>query len=178
MVFVDESGLLMAPLVRRSWAPRGHTPVLYQRTRSHKKVSIIAALCVSPTKDRVQLYFRLHPDANINAAYVVDFLKNLSRQLNGPIVLIWDCLQAHRKANDFVRRSYSLYSFFLPPYAPELNPVENIWSYLKINPMANRASLDIDSLAQTARHHGRSMQRKKNLLRSFLKHTPLSLRLK
>lgn len=168
----------MAPLVRRSWAPRGHTPVLYQRTRSHKKVSVIAALCVSPAKDRVQLYFRLHPDANINAAYVVDFLKNLSRQLRRPVVLIWDRLQAHRKANEFVRDSDSFYSFFLPPYAPELNPVENVWSYLKMNPMANKAPLDIDALAQTARHHGRSVQRKHNLLRSFLKHSPLPLRLK
>jgi hypothetical protein len=94
------------------------------------------------------------------------------------VVLIWDRLQAHRKANDFVRDSDSFCSFFLPPYALELNPVENVWSYLKMNPMANGVPLDIDSLAQTARHHGRSMQRKHHLLRFFLKHTPLSLRLK
>ncbi len=168
----------MAPLVRRSWAPRSHTPVLYQRTRSHKKVSVIAALCVSPAKDRVQMYFRLHPDANINAACVVDFLKNLLRQLLRPIILIWDRLQAHRKANNLVCNSSPIHSFFLPPYSPELNPVENVWSYLKMNPMANNASLDIDDLVQTARHHSRSVQRKPRLLLSFLKHSPLILRLK
>lgn len=167
----------MAPLVRRTWAPRGQTPVLYQRTRSHKKVSVIAALCVSPTKDHVQMFFRLHPNANIDATYAADFLKNLSRQLQGPIVLIWDRLQAHRKANNLVRDSYPIHSFFLPPYAPELNPVENVWSYLKMNPMANRAHMDVDDLVHTARHHGRSVQRKPPLLLAFLKHSPLSLRI-
>ena len=167
----------MAPLVRRSWAPKGHTPVLYQRTRSHKKVSVIAALCVSPAKDGVQMYFRLHPDANINAACVVDFLKNLLRQLRKPIVLIWDRLQAHRKAKDIVRNSYPVHPFFLPPYSPELNPVENLWSYLKMNPMANKAASDLQDLLHSARHHGRSVQRKPHLLLSFLNHSPLSLHL-
>src|SRR5581483_592828 len=44
VVFVDESGLLMAPLVRRTWAPRGHRPVLRQRGRHREKVSLAAAL--------------------------------------------------------------------------------------------------------------------------------------
>ena len=48
----------MSPLVRRSWAPRGVTPILYQRTRRREKVSAIAALCVAPTRDLIHLYFR------------------------------------------------------------------------------------------------------------------------
>jgi hypothetical protein len=40
LVFLDESGLMMAPLVRRTWAPRGQTPILLQRTRSRDKVSV------------------------------------------------------------------------------------------------------------------------------------------
>src|SRR3989442_37037 len=56
LVFLDESGLLMAPLVRRTWAPRGQTPILLQRTRSHDKVSVTAVLTVSPRRRRVSLY--------------------------------------------------------------------------------------------------------------------------
>lgn len=170
----------MAPLVRRSWAPRGHTPILYQRTRSHKKVSVIAAICIAPTRDRVHLYFRLHPDANINASSVYDFLKSLLRQLNKPAVLVWDRFLPHRsrKVKSMLSNRPRLYLEFFPPYAPELNPVENVWGYLKINPMANMTPYDIDSLAHTARNHGRSLQRKDHLLRSFVKHSPLSLRLK
>lgn len=180
LVFLDESGMLMAPLVRRTWAPRGHTPVLYQRTRSHKKVSVIAALCVAPERDRIQLYFRLHPDANINSTSVSGFLKNLSKQLNGSLILIWDRFLAHRakKVQIYIRNNSKLHSFFLPPYAPELNPVENVWGYMKMNPLANKPHEDIESLADNTRHSGRSLQRKQPLLRSFVNHTPLFLRLK
>src|SRR3990172_7010272 len=68
LVFIDESGFLMAPYVRRSWAPKGATPVLYQCGRSHQKVSAIAALCVSAERSTVRCYFRLHPAANIETS--------------------------------------------------------------------------------------------------------------
>lgn len=180
LVFIDESGMLMAPLVRRSWSPRGETPLFHQRTRSHQKVSAIAALCVPPTREDIHLYFRLHPNANVNTKAVIDFLRVLLQELNGPIVLIWDRLQAHRAkvTRQFFERHQRLHPHFLPPYAPELNPVENVWSYLKMNPLANFAPLDLDALVQTTRHHGRSLQRKHNLLRSFMAHCPLSLRIR
>ncbi len=170
----------MAPLVRRTWSPKGRTPVLSQRTRSHKKVSTIAALCVAPERDRVHLYFRLHPDANINAALAVDFLRHLYRQLNEPIVLVWDRLRAHRarKVQAFFHHTPDIHPIFFPPYAPELNPVEYVWGYLRMNPLANLALPEVDALAAAARRGGRSLQRKPGLLRSFLKHSPLSLRLK
>jgi precorrin-3B methylase len=85
--------MLMAPLVRRSWSLRGHTPVLRQRGRSQHKVSAIAALCVLPKRDRIALYFRLHRDANINTERAMDFLEHLQRQLHTPIVLVWDSFQ-------------------------------------------------------------------------------------
>ena len=73
----------MSPLLRRSWARRGQTPVFYQRTRSHKKVSAIAALCIAPDRKHLSLYFRLHPDKNINALAAKDFLRILSRRNDG-----------------------------------------------------------------------------------------------
>jgi transposase len=180
LVFIDESGMLMAPLVRRTWRPRGHTPILYQWTRSHKKVSVIGALCVAPDRRHLHLFFRLHPDANINGALVVDFLRNLLTQLKGPVIVIWDRLLAHRarQVQRFIHHRHRLHVFFLPPYAPELNPVENVWSYLKRNPLANMTPADVTSLARITRSHGRSLQRKQKLVRSFLKHTPLYLHLK
>jgi hypothetical protein len=130
LVFLDESGLLMAPLVRRSWSPSGQTPVLYQRSRSHQKVSVIAALCIAPRRNRLHLYFRLHPNANINAVLIVAFLRQLRQQLDPhPIVLIWDRLKAHRArpVKAFLHDTRTLHSVLLPPYAPELNPIEYAW---------------------------------------------------
>jgi transposase len=180
LVFIDESGLLMAPLVRRSWHPQGVTPVLEQRTRSHQKVSAIAALCVPPSRDGVQLYFRLHPHHNLNALSIRGFLYQLNRQLAAPWILIWDRLQAHRAriVQTFLAAQPHVRSEYFPPYAPEFNPVEYLWAYLKNNPLANAPFFDVDDLADQARSHTRSLQHQPSILRSFVLHSPLPLRLK
>jgi hypothetical protein len=170
----------MAPVVRRSWAPRGHTPVLLQRTRSHQKVSALAALVVSPARDRVHLYFRLHPGRNVRTPEVVEFLRILHRHVSGALIVIWDRLQAHRskKVRALLDATPGLYAESLPPYAPELNPVEYLWSFLKFHPLANVAFLELNEITTATRTHARAVQREQGLLRSFLAHSPLSLRLK
>jgi transposase len=169
----------MGPLVRRSWQPRGRTPVLVQRGRRLEKVSALAALCVSPRRDQVRLYFRLHPQAEIRTQQVVGFLRHLNLELKGPCVLLWDRLNAHRAKHTrhFVEGAGHLHPFFLPAYAPELNPVEYVWAYLKMNPLANRPTFEIAELAAMTHRHARSMQANQSLLRSFLRHSPLFLRL-
>lgn len=170
----------MASLVRRSWALRGQTPVLYQRGRHHQKVSVIAALCVSPDRDEVRLYFRLYPDHNIKAQDIVPFLRAVDRELNGRWLLLWDRLNAHRAK--YTRRALegmeNLETFFFPSYAPELNPVEHVWAYLKMNPLANLEVTETQDLAQITRRSARGIQRKESLLRSFIKQGVLFLRLK
>lgn len=141
---------------------------------------MLAALCVSPSRDHVQLYFRLHADRNIRTPEVLSFLKVLLEQLDAPAIVVWDRLQVHRakKVQAFVAANAALRTVFLPPYAPELNPVEYLWSYLKLNPLANFAFFEVAKLAQAARRSTRSIQHDQLLLRSFLDHSPLSLRLK
>ena len=180
LVFLDESGLLMTPLVRRSWAPKGKTPLLYQRTRHYQKVSAIAALTVSTKRRRVGLYFSLLSNANIDSTQVQVFLKELRRHIHNPIILIWDRLNAHRsvKVQRWIARQHGFSCEFLPPYAPELNPVENIWSYLKQNPLANFAAADVDELFRAAQRATRQISKRPDLLRSFVKEVPLFLRLK
>lgn len=171
---------MMAPVVRRSWSPCGKTPWLYQKTRSHKKVSVIAALCISPCRSRLRLFFRLHPDANIDAHLVAAFLKNLLKELTGPIIIVWDRSVPHRskKVQALWNNNPRLHLSFLPPYAPELNPVEYVWSYAKMNPLANVTAMDVAELATGTRRSVRSIQRKQCLLRSFIRASGLSLRLK
>jgi len=181
LVFIDESGFLMAPHLRRSWAPRGMTPVLFQRGRAWGKVSAIAALVVPPQRNRVSCVFRLHPNATIDAGLVLGFLRQLARHLGDTaFFVIWDRWQPHRatRVRTFLARLPGANSHLLPAYAPELNPVEYLWDYLKINPLANLAPDDAEALAVLTRGHARSVQRCSTLLRSFIEHSPLSLRLK
>jgi hypothetical protein len=180
-VFIDESGFLMAPHLRRSWAPRGVTPLLYQRGRSWGKVSAIAALLVPPGRDDVACVFRLHRDANIIADHVLSFLRELASHLSGTsFFVIWDRWQPHRerRVRSFLATSPAVGSAFLPAYAPELNPVEYLWGYLKTNHLANLPSLDSTALVTTTRRLARSVQRRRALLRSFIDHSPLSLHLR
>ena len=63
----------------------------------------------------------------------------------------------------------------LPAYAPELNPIEYVWGYWKRNPLANYAPIDLDDLVEQARRHGRSIQRRRELLKSLVCHAPFYL---
>ena len=180
LVFLDETGFLMTPLVCRTWAPRSPTPVFYQRGGSYQKLSCIGALAVPPSRSRLHFYFRLHPNQNINTDRALGFLRQLLRQVRGNLLVIWDGAGPHlaRKVEAFLYRHLRLYLEYLPPYAPELNPVEYAWSYPKKNPLAHHPATALSGLAETARHSGQSLQRKTRLLRSFLDHSSLSLRLK
>lgn len=133
LIFIDEAGVLITPLVRRTWAPRGQTPVLYQRGRSRQKVSVIAALVIPPRRNRVQCFFRLAPDASIDAHGVRAFLGPLMRAVRTPVTIIWDRSNTHR--GTVMQRWLAFHPRvrveLLPPYAPELNPVELVWSHTK-----------------------------------------------
>lgn len=171
----------MAPLVRRTWAPCGQTPVLMQRGRSRRKVSVIAALVISPKRKRVRAFFGLLPDANYDGEAVLAFVRDLKRNLRVPMTLIWDRLKAHigePVAGWLLRHRDSVRANLLPPYAPDLNPVETIWAHAKTNPLANFAPLDLDELLAQTHVSTLLIADDEALLRSFLKHCPLSLRLR
>ena len=180
IVFLDESGLLLAPLVRRTWAPRSQTPVLPQPGRYREKASIIGALSVSPRRRRVAFHFSVWAERNVDGAWLTQFVRNLRRQIQRPIILVWDRLNVHRSrpVARMLHRSRNLYVEFLPPYAPELNSVEAAWAHLTMNPLANLAPEDSLELADIAERHVRAFRRRKSLLKSFIRSTPLFPRLK
>jgi transposase len=145
LAIIDESGLLMAPLVRRTWAVRGHTPVLVQRSGQREKVSVAAALWLSPRRDRLGLFFRtLVKDYFDNATSAV-FVERLVQKLHGPVVAIWDGGPMHKgdPIEQLLKRLGPRLSLErLPPYAPELSPVEPLWSWLKYSRLSNFAPQD------------------------------------
>jgi transposase len=155
--------------------------VLHQRGRSRLKVSVIGALSISPGRHRVRAWFAFEPQASFDGAHILAFLRALLRSLRCPVVLVWDRLQAHRgepikswlAAND-----HRIHAELLPAYAPELNPVELIWGYAKTNPLANFAPTTLDALIARTQSATQAISQDQSLLRSMLRHSPLSLRLK
>ena len=171
----------MGPLRQRSWAPRGQTPQLRQRGRARRKVSVIGALVISPRRHRVRGYFGVLPDANYDGEAVLAFVKELRRTLRVPITLIWDRLRAHYMepvAGLLTHHRSDMRAYLLPPYAPELNPVELIWGYAKTHRLANFAPLELDDLVMQTQLAIYAIGDDQSLLRSFIQHCSLSLRLK
>jgi transposase len=158
-VFVDESGLSERPTRVRTWAPKGQTPVV-QFHFNWKQLSIIAGLTVRCC------CFRLFP-GTIKSEQIVIFLKALRRQLRQRLLIIWDGLRAHRSrmVRDYVDSTRGrLQLAFLPPYAPELNPVEYLWAWLKRHALANFCPANMNLLHKTARNKLRSAQRRTTII--------------
>jgi transposase len=177
-VFLDESGVSFTPPVRRTWAPRGRTPVLRHRWRRWAKLSMAAMCCYRPDGARARLAFHLQP-GSYNDQLLIGVLGQLHRFLGGQkVTLLWDGLPSHRShlMQAFVagQRGWLVVER-LPGYAPELNPVEGVWANLKGQEFANYAADTIDDLTQQARRGITRVRRRPQLLFAFLDRTGLSL---
>ena len=147
-MLIDETGLFLNPLVRRTWAVIGRTPVLEADGGHRDKVSVIAGVSVSPAARRLGLYFTTAPNGYFTADRVVGFLQDLLRHLRGKVVVVWDRGGNHRgpEVRKFLRRTKRLTLEMLPAWAPDLNPVEAVWSWLKYGELANFVPDGIDPL--------------------------------
>ena len=96
------------------------------------------------------------------------------RQLGGPIVLVWDNLSTHtsRAMAELIAARPWLTVFRLPPYAPELNPVEQVWAHLKRS-LANLTKHTIAELTALVKTRLKRMQYRPGLLVGFLASTGL-----
>lgn len=147
LVFIDESGFLLIPSVRRTWAPRGRTPILWHRYR-HDRISAISAVSVSPRRRRFGLYYDLHAK-NIQQDEVCIFLRHLLRHLRGHVIIVWDNGRIHggEPIRELCRHYPRLHLESFPSYAPELNPDEGVWKLTKED-LANGCSDDIMELGR------------------------------
>jgi len=169
---------MLTPTVRRTFAPRGKTPI-HKCWDRRDRISAISAITVSPKRQRLGLYFQLLPDnQNVRAEQVVQFLRLLDRQLRRPMTIIWDRSNTHdrsRLVREYLKRHRRIRTEKLPAYAPELNPDEGVWSYTKYARMANYTPVDSVALRATLTDELDRLRARKDLLRSFITHTELPL---
>jgi transposase len=121
--------------------------------RHRDKVSTIAAISVAPHRRRVGLYWRTDPAHYVDAAGVVAFLRDLLQHLRGKVIVIRDGGSNHKGplVRELLTRFPRLHLERLPGYAPDLNPVEMIWSYLKYGLMANFVPRHVKHLNKVVR---------------------------
>jgi hypothetical protein len=177
IVFFDESGISLIPPVRRTWSPRGRTPILRHRM-AWKRASMAAALGYWPDGTKARLCFHLQADS-YDTDSLISVLEQLADFYRGQrVVLLWDGLSSHWShkmcAHLDTQRDW-LTVERLPAYAPELNPVEGLWANLKGGELANFAGDTIAQVADQAQHGIQRICDSDNLALGFLAHTGLSL---
>lgn len=165
---------MLQPLVRRTWAPIGVTPI-HVASANHARVSAIAALTVSPQRKRVGLYFHLY-DANIRGPDIESFVRKVRRAVGKDLHVIWDRLNGHRTAERLLADLGDSIRFdYLPGYSPELNPVEQVWAHSKHGELANHAPDDVWELFEIVCATLCHKQGQRKLLANFFKHAELLL---
>jgi len=165
---------MLQPVRRRTWAPRGRTPV--QKTWDRRdRLSAIGTLTVSPLRRRINLYFSFL-SRNVDAHDLVHFVRQLHRCLRTPLVLVWDRSGPHRAAAKQLERDYHWATIeWLPPYAPRLNPQEHCWDQTKYHDLANFLPHDTDQLYQAAAASFSQQRTNQQLLRSHFAYAKLPL---
>ncbi len=168
IVFIDESGLSERPTRVRTWAPRGCTPVV-QFHFNWKHVSAIAGLT------RTNFLFRLY-DGAVRSAQIVEFLKALRSQLKRRLLIVWDGAAQHKSriVRDYLDSTKgAIQMALLPGYAPDLNPVEYLWAWLKRHALANFCPNSLAELKTAARNKLRSGQHRRSIITACWKQTEL-----
>lgn len=158
---------MLIPTRRWTWGPEGHTPKI-PYSYKHDRISALAVLTVSPIRRHIGLYARFQQD-NFKAMHVAPFLRQLLRHLPGPVILLWDQGQIHK--GPAIRKVLSdnpgLHTEFFPKYAPELNPVEQVWNDFKGH-TANGLPLDKPDIRNSLHANKRRVQHSQDKLRSLI----------
>lgn len=117
------------------------------------------------------MFFRLYKGKNVKGQECVAFFEQLKQNIKGPIIVLWDRLQAHRSrkvAKFLTKQKGQMMVEFFPPYAPELNPIEYAWSYLKTKSLQNFAAENEEVLYAKAKTGLCTIRSQRRLLLSFL----------
>lgn len=163
IVWVDQSGFYLLPLAVRTWAPRGQTPVL-RVPLTHDHLSAISGITADGR------LFMQTQDHAYRSPDVVRFLRVLLRKMRGRLLVIWDGSPIHRgqPIKDFLRRGAAkrLHLEQLPGYAPDLNPDEGIWNYLKRVELGNLCCHDLAELALALRRAKERLRHKRTVIQA------------
>jgi hypothetical protein len=181
LVFGDEADFSMTPPHARTWSRRGRTPIVRVRGRSRRRLSVAALVCYK-AGERSRLIYRPSPDVRPDSRKSFsrkdyrDLSQTAHQQLGGPIDLVWDNLNTHLTAGTrrYIAERDRLTVYQLPPCAPDLNPVENIWSVLPRTTTANRAFADPHNLITAVRRGLRQLHHRHDVLDGCLTGTGLT----
>jgi transposase len=161
--FLDEAGFQSDAPLGRTYGLKGDTPVV-RTSGQRQSINVISAV-----NARGEFWAATYT-GKLNAVAFVAFLQNFMRGRRGKVFLVVDGHPAH-KAN--IVKHYvqglegRLELHFLPPYAPDLNPDEFVWSYMKVNGVSKKPLKQNESMRQRVEEDLAAIQGNRTLVRSF-----------
>ena len=165
------------PYLHRTWALKGHTPIIKTRLRHRLKVTVLGSLTISPQRRRCGLHAEFLPGRSVTSADLIAHLSGLRRKLGVPLVVVLDNLQQHKSKAliAWCEKVGDVHLEYLPPDAPELNPIEPAWSHGKCHTAAGR-SADTAAELQSLAEEAIAQADQEHLLRGFVRSTKLPLK--
>jgi len=163
--FLDEVGVRSDCPLGRSYGLRGKTPVV-RTSGQRQQINAISAV-----NAKGAFWFKVYTGM-LNAALFILFLEDLLKGRSRPVFLVVDGLPAHKAktvAKYVQSTSGRLELHFLPPYAPDLNPDEFVWSHLKTNGTSKKPLRQNESLKQRVDDDLSDIKKDKKLVRSFFR---------
>jgi len=161
--FLDEAGFQSDPPLGRTYGLKGKTPVV---TTSGQRQSINV---ISAVNARGEFWATTYT-GKLDAESFVAFLGNFMKQQQGIVYLVVDGHPAHKanKVKAYIKQMKGrLELHFLPPYAPDLNPDEFVWSYMKNIGVSKKPLKKNESMRERVEEDLRTIKRDKSLVRSF-----------
>jgi putative transposase len=162
-VLIDETGSQLQGDLGHTWAPRGQTPTIIT-TSQRQHISIIGG--ITPQGN----IFSQKWLGSINSFLFMLFLKYLLQQIpgQGQIVVVLDNSPIHKSAliRNFVAQNPRLDLIYTPPYAPESNPIEWLWAWVKQR-LRSTSFPNADTLAASWKSKLASARKTNGLIRAF-----------
>lgn len=164
LYFQDESGVSLTPVLGRTWAPKGKTPKVFV---TGKRGGFCLTSAISPAGKMV---FRIEK-GKVNADKHIEFLIQLMRQHpNRKIIVVEDNAPSHiaYAVRSFVAsQPKKIAIYYLPSYAPDLNPTEHVWAYLKAHELKTHQAQNTQELKNLTKRKMHKIQKNKKLILSF-----------
>ena len=161
--FLDEAGFQSDPPLGRTYGLKGQTPVVVT-SGQRQSINVISAVTARGE------FWAVTYTGKLNAEAFVAFLQNFMKGRSGKALMVVDGHPAH-KANIVKHYIQSLKGrlelHFLPPYAPDLNPDEFVWSHMKTNGVSKKPLKKNESMRERVEEDIANIKKNRKLVRSF-----------
>lgn len=173
-MFQDESAVRLLPCLSKSYSPLGIAPEILCDAKNKGFVSISGAI-----SSNGKLYYEVREKEGFKKKGLTRYLTNCRKRMRKNLLLIWDNAPTHKskEIKEYLSRqdkdNPAIWLDNIPAYSPELNPIEQLWGYLK-KKLANRFFKTTKELKQAVIQVLEEIARNKELIISFFRHEALA----